>query len=166
MKSKIIDLIARNRFQHFIFDKCKNNDSAVAELRKRSKDVPNKDGVYFVFIPIAENRNIKNHLTYEINNILYEFIYFGKSGGVTSIGKEIDHKLVYRINNVVGGGMRRAIKWNQEMHKNNIDSFTVYYCLLDQPQIFEEQIYTYLKIEKLKYPMLNNKRGRPKKIKS
>jgi hypothetical protein len=163
MKTEILDLIAINRYQNFIFEKCKSDDSAVAELKKRTQNVPNKDGVYFVFAHFAEDRNIENHLTYEINNNIYELIYFGKAGGLTSKGKEGEQKLIGRMNAVVGEDISRAIKWNQEMHKNHINSLTVYYCLLEQPQIFEEKIYTYLKNEKLKYPMLNKKRGRPAK---
>jgi hypothetical protein len=163
VKTEIIDLIAANRHLHFIFEKCKSDETAVAELKKSTQNVPNTDGVYFVFKLLSENRNIENHLTYKINNIFYEFIYFGKAGGISSKGKAGKQKLFGRINNVGGGNIRRAIKWNQEMYKNNTDSFTVYYCLLEQPQTFEERIYRYLKKEKLKYPILNKKRGRPAK---
>lgn len=160
----INELIVENDFKHFIFKKCKNDDLAVSELKKITKKVPNEDGVYFVFRPLDVNRNVDKHLIYYLNNNQYELIYFGKAGGVTSNGKVIRQKLVGRINNVVGENISRAVKWNQVMNENNIDYLTVYYCVVTEPQNFEEKIYSFLKNENLSYPILNKKRGRKPNI--
>lgn len=166
MKNEVIKLIGENNYQNFIFNKCSEN-IAVYELQKSSKYVNNVDGIYFVFTKLKENRNVQNHLVYEIDNEFYEFIYFGIAGGLTSNGKEGDQKLRGRINNVVGSNsIRRAIKWNSIMKDNEFASFIVYYCYLKQPKNFEDKIYQYLKNLKLNYPLLNLKRGRPSKSNS
>jgi hypothetical protein len=64
---------------------------------------------------------------------------------------------------VGSNSIRRAIKWNSTMKDNDFESFTVYYCYLKQPKSFEDKIYDYLKKQKLAYPLLNGKRGRPPK---
>ncbi len=164
MKTEIINLIAENGNQNFIFSSCSSESAALNELRSTTKNVPEKDGIYFVFSPLNQNRIIDDHLIYTINDRHYEFIYFGIAGGVTAAGKEGDQKLRKRINNVVGSNsIRRAIKWNETLNENNLPSFTVFYCLLNQPKNIEDKIYGYLNEGKLKYPLLNKKRGRPAK---
>ena len=59
--------------------------------------------------------------------------------------------------------IRRAFKWNITMEENDLTSFTVFYCYLKQPKSVEDKIYEYLKNQKLKYPLLNAKRGKPPK---
>jgi hypothetical protein len=163
MKTEIKNLIETNNYQNFKFNKCPEN-IAVKELKISSQNVKDVDGIYFVFTNRNENRNVQDHLVFEINNKFYEFIYFGIAGGLTSTGKEGDQKLQGRINNVVGSkSIRRAIKWNSTMKDNDFESFTVYYCYLKQPKSFEDKIYDYLKKQKLAYPLLNGKRGRPPK---
>ena len=163
MKKEITDLITNNDYKNFIFNKCRN-DVAVAELKNKTQNVPDVDGIYFVFTPLIQDRIVQEHLVYKLNNNLYEFIYFGIAGGLKANGKEGNQKLNGRINNVVGNNsIRRAIKWNDTMNENNFELLTVFYCLLDQPKNFEDRIYDYLKKEKLKYPLLNGKRGRPPK---
>lgn len=106
---------------------------------------------------------LSEHVHCAINGDDYELIYFGKAGGITKKGKVTNQGLNGRINNVVGAkSIKRAIYWNTQMLAKNISSITVFYCCLDQPQIFEAQLYDYLKKNKLDYPMLNAKRGRPK----
>jgi hypothetical protein len=164
MKTEIINLIDENGNQNFIFNKSPSDSSALNELRSTTKNVPEEDGIYFVFTPLNENRLVEDHLIYTINDRYYEFIYFGIAGGVTADGKEGDQKLRKRINNVVGSNsISRAIKWNEALNENNLPSFTVFYCLLNQPKNIEDKIYSYLKEGKLKYPLLNKKRGRPSK---
>ena len=163
MKTEIIDLITINNNQNFIFNKCLDI-VAVSELKERTRNVPNVDGIYFVFTTLIANRNVQKHLIYKINNNSYEFIYFGIAGGLKANGKEGDQKLKRRINNVVGNNsIKRAIKWNVVLKENSFTSFTVFYCLLKEPKSFEDKIYSYLKKEILKYPLLNQKRGRPPK---
>jgi hypothetical protein len=163
MKTEIIDLIQINNQQNFIFNKCQQNIAA-AELKKSTQKVSDVDGIYFVFTQLKANRQVQEHLVYEINNNFYEFIYFGIAGGITANGKEGNQKLNGRINNVVGSkSIRRAIKWNMTMEENDLTSFTVFYCYLKQPKSFEDKIYEYLKNQKLKYPLLNAKRGKPPK---
>ena len=163
MKTEIIKLIQNNNHQNFIFSKC-IQDNAAAELKKSTQNVKDVDGIYFVFTQLEANRQIQEHLVYEINNNTYEFIYFGIAGGVTANGKEGDQKLNGRINNVVGSkSIRRAVKWNTTLEENGLTSFTVFYCYLKQPKSFEDKIYEYLNNQKLRYPLLNAKRGRPRK---
>lgn len=163
MKTEIIDLIQINNHQNFMFNKCPHNIAA-AELKKSTQKVSDVDGIYFVFTQLEANRQVQEHLVYEINNSAFEFIYFGIAGGLTANGKEGDQKLNGRINNVVGSkSIRRAVKWNITMEENNLRSFTVFYCYLKQPKSFEDKIYEYLKNQKLKYPLLNAKRGKPPK---
>ena len=45
----------------------------------------------------------------------------------------------------------------------NINEFTVFYCINNNPKEIEDYIYEFLKSEKLNYPKLNKKRGRKKK---
>jgi hypothetical protein len=163
MKEEILDLIQINNHQNFIFSKCPQN-IAVGELKKNTQKVSDVDGIYFVFSELKANRQVQEHLVYEINNNAYEFIYFGIAGGLTANGKEGNQKLNGRINNVVGSkSIRRAIKWNITLEENDLTSFTVFYCYLKQPKSFEDKIYKYLKNQKLKYPLLNVKRGKPLK---
>lgn len=162
MKSELLALLSVKTDGNFILERSKNNQEAIRNLKYITRDVPDKDGIYFVLTPLIKNRIVEEHLIYEVNEEIYEFIYFGIAGGLTSNGKERVQKLRGRINNVVGSNsIRRAIKWNETMIKYNFSSFKVLYYFLPQPKEIEDKIYDYLKRENLKFPLLNLKRGRP-----
>lgn len=160
MKTVILGLISANNYQSFSFQSGHNDP--ISHLRTVTRNVPNESGMYFVFAPKDSKRNTPPHVEFGIKGRDYELVYFGKAGGATTKGKNTRQKLNGRINNVVGTpSIKRAIYWNVVMSKKIIPYFEVFYCYLDQPQAVEELIYSYLKSNKLDYPMLNGKRGRP-----
>ncbi len=160
MQQAIISLLEQSNYLHFIFSSVEK--SAVSHLKLLTKDVPNKDGLYSVFADKVEGVT-DAHLIYHIESKEYQLIYFGISGGETKRGKKGAQKLRARINNVVGSdSCNWAIYWNNEMRKNKFLQFVVFYCPYTPPKEFEMEIY--LNVNELKYPLLNKKRGRIKKV--
>jgi hypothetical protein len=156
MKTKI-SISLKNKF---VFNA--NHENPVKHLKDVTANVPETDGLYYVFA--KANSSSPNHLVFDLDKQQYELIYFGIAGGVTKNGKEGKQKLKGRINNVVGSSsIKRAKYWQQEMHKQQIEEFIVFYLIHPNPQVEEATYYTYLNTNGLIYPLLNKKRGRPNK---
>ena len=160
MKQKILSQIKDSKFSKFVFKA--NQVNPIEHLKTATANVPNNDGNYYVFA--NADKELPEHLIFNILNNDYELIYFGISGGVSKSGKVGLQKLKDRINNVVGSSsIKRAKYWDSEMKIYNINEFTVFYCINNNPKEIEDYIYEFLKSEKLNYPKLNKKRGRKKK---
>ena len=159
MKTKItLSLISLQN--KFVFNA--NHENPVKHLKEVSANVPETNGLYYVFA--KANPSSPFHLVFALDNQQYELIYFGIAGGVTKNGKEGKQKLKSRINNVVGSSsIKRAKYWQQEMYKQQIEEFIVFYSIHPNPQEEEASYYTYLNSNSLIYPLLNKKRGRPNK---
>jgi len=156
MKTKIT-IPLKNKF---VFNA--NHENPVKHLKEVSANVPETDGLYYVFA--KANLSSPNHLVFDLDKQQYELIYFGIAGGVTKNGKEGKQKLKGRINNVVGSSsIKRAKYWQQEMHKQQIEEFIVFYAIHQNPQLEEASYYTFLNSNGLIYPLFNKKRGRPNK---
>jgi len=166
LKSTIETIIENKSNNHFNFYRNKRNP--IDHLKEQSAIVPNESGIYLVFTEKKSNLSTDNcnHLIYEIENNLYELLYFGKAGGTTQNGKKIIQGLNGRINNVVSDKHRnlkdenRANYWNIIMNEFNINELLIIYKLHNNPIEVENSIYDFLDKYNLKYPLINKKRGR------
>ena len=160
MKRGITSLIEESNYNHFDFKSGQNDPTK--HLKSASLDVPDVDGIYFVFTPRKDVTECDGHLNFDLDNRKLKLIYFGIAGGIAKSGKIGNQKLKGRINNVVGASsIKRAKYWDAFMTSNGIEEFKIYYCPLAQPQNFEKSFYQYLDTNKLIYPALNKRRGRP-----
>jgi hypothetical protein len=88
------------------------------------------------------------------------------TGGITKKGKLIRQGLNGRINNVTSDSTRnfkdikRAKYLNVIMSEFNIDNMLIFYKENDNPQLLEDEIYSFFDNNGLNYPLLNKKRGR------
>ena len=159
-------LIQNNGANNFEFTS--NTSHPVRHLKEQTKTVPEKPGLYLVFTQNSKavSNSKEAHLNYQLNNMNYELLYFGKAGGVTAKGKTIKQGLNGRINNVVSESSRsledikRADYWNIIMNELEVKKFKVLYTENPNPQELEDTIYDFLDQNKLKYPLMNKKRGR------
>ncbi len=158
--SNVINNCKEDRFELF-----REVANPILHLKEQSASVPNKPGLYLIFCSndfYSEN----NHLKFEIDNMPYSLLYFGKAGGITQKGKLIKQGLNGRINNVTSDSSRnfkdikRAKYWNVIMGEFNIDNVLIFYSENNNPHLIEDEIYFYLDANSLKYPLLNKKRGR------
>ncbi len=162
MIKEILDFINSNIKQQFVF---KNDLDPVSSLKMLSGDVIDESGIYMVFSNVIINDRSK-HLHYHLNSKEQELVYFGKAGGTTKSGIRIKQGLKGRINNVVSDSVlgfkdvRRAVYWSNVMASHKIDELTVLYGYFDEPQRFEDILYTRLDEAALFYPLMNKKRGR------
>ncbi len=159
MREQVEQVIQGDQENRFVFER--GYADPVSHLKEVTQSVPNLSGIYLVF---AENLVPRDeHLRYVINGLDYELVYFGKAGGITSDGKQLNQGLRGRINNVVSNDERRAIFWDRRMSEIFCSRFLVIYTLSDQPQEFENELYNLLDNGGLKYPILNKRRGRQRK---
>jgi hypothetical protein len=159
----ISDILEKTPKHNFYFKR--NSDSPIQHLKEQTVFVPDSAGLYLVFCPYSFNQ-VEDHLKFTINGELYSLLYFGKAGGITKRGKMIKQGLKGRLNNVTSDSQRnlidvkRAIYWNLIMREFNIDNMLIFYKENDNPQLLEEEIYSFLDNNGLNYPLLNKKRGR------
>jgi hypothetical protein len=166
MKQIINSILSDNKNHHFKF--FSKHEKPTAHLKEVTKDLTNNSGLYLVFIEknIYDKRDF--HLNFDINNMLYSLIYFGKAGGISKSGKVITQGLRGRINNVISDSTRglkdvkRAIYWNQVLIELNSESLDIFCIEHINPSEIEEKLYDFLDKSNLKYPILNKKRGRTK----
>ncbi len=158
----IINIFNKYRIQlnsFFVFKLQKENPTLY--LKNITLKITPKKGMYLVFGKI--NKNTCPHLIFSINDKKLELYYFGIAGGK----ENTKQTLRGRINNVVNKPpVKRAIYWNDQLMLNNLSSFKVFYFAYSKPKLIEDEIYKFLKENNLKYPILNKRRGRPRKINS
>lgn len=158
MRKYIEQIIKKKANNFFVFNRGHYNP--VFSLKQSTHAVPDTAGLYLVF---AEKRQSHlEYLNFQIQEEVYELVYFGKAGGVTSSGRVLKQGLKGRINNVVSGDLKRGIYWDKEMSNMGCDRFLVLFDELVSPQEMENLIYNYLDDNKYEYPILNKTRGRRK----
>ena len=169
MNQIIHSILNDDKKYHFKF--FSNNDSPNSHLKEVTQNLTNNSGLYLVFIEKNIFDKSEMHLNFYINNKSYCLIYFGKAGGISKSGKVITQGLKGRINNVISDGVRglkdvkRAIYWNQILNELNYESLDVFCIEHINPSEIEDKLYDFLDRSNLKYPILNKKRGRTKKMK-
>jgi len=158
MKEGITLLIKNNSLHSFEF--YSSQVDSVKHLRSVTTNIPDVDGLYFVFVEEIDRKS-EEHLFFDLFNQQFQLVYFGVAGGTAKTGKIGSQKLRGRINNVVSKSIKRAKYWNEFMQKHNIKKFKVYCCPVIQPQNFEKECYSFLNKNNYRYPSLNKRRGRP-----
>lgn len=158
--SKIINDCKEERFQVL-----RDVLNPIRHLKEQSASVPDSAGLYLIFC-CNKYYSENEHLMFDIDNEQFVLLYFGKAGGITQNGKIIKQGLNGRINNVTSDSSRnfkdikRAKYWNIIMCEFNIDNMLIFYTENQKPQSIEDEIYSFLDSNGLKYPLLNKKRGR------
>jgi hypothetical protein len=161
--NKILESNKQNSFEFH-----SNTIHPVRHLKEQTRKVPENPGLYLVFTQNSKavSNSKEAHLNFQLNNMNHELLYFGKAGGVTANGKLIKQGLNGRINNVVSESSRnlkdikRANYWNIIMNELEVKKFKVLYTENPNHQALEDTIYDFLDQNKLKYPLMNKKRGR------
>lgn len=139
-------------------------------LRDVTNSIPDTmPGFYLVFTD-GELYPKEVHLLYTINGNLYTLCYFGKGGGFKKNGSgNRTQQLRARLNNVVSDSsrdikdMKRARYWKRLLNEYNKNELLIIYKEHVKPYELEDEIYDYLKREKLLYPFMNKKQGKKKK---
>ena len=151
-----------------IFDFQLSNYNPIHILKNQTRNIANDAGLYLVFCKEDINPEEK-HLLYNINDIKYTLVYFGKAGGITKSGKKLVQGLNGRINNVISDSSRnlkdvkRGEYWKIVMEDNKISKLYIFCLKNENPTQIEDSIYEDL--GEKKYPLMNKKRGRRNTIK-